>query len=70
MKEKAKQKDDGTYALLGMMYQCASYLHIDINSKCTLYIVNTYLQDINYCSFLEWLRSKEVNELIHKYRGD
>ena len=69
-RKKAKEKDDGTYALLGMMYQCASYLDIDITSECVLYIVDTYLENINYCTFFEWLRSKEVDTLIKKYNGD
>lgn len=69
-RNKAKEKDDGTYALLGMMYQCASYLNIDITSECVLYIVDTYLENINYCTFFEWLRSKEVDTIIKKYKGD
>lgn len=69
-KRKAKEKDDGTYALLGMMYQCASYLNMDITSECVLYIVDTYLDNINYCTFFEWLRSKEVDTLIKEYNGD
>ena len=66
----AKEKDDGTYALLGMMYQCASYLDIDITSECTSHIVNKYLQEINYCTFFEWLRSKEVDSIIKKQKDD
>ena len=69
-RNKAKEKDDGSYALLGMMYQCASYLNIDITSECVLYIVDTYLENINYCTFFEWLRSKEVDTIIKKYKGD
>ena len=68
-RNKAKEKDDGTYALLGMMYQCASYLNMDITSECVSYIVDTYLDNINYCTFFEWLRSKEVDTLIKKYNG-
>lgn len=70
IQKKAKEKDDGTYALLGMMYQCASYLNIDITSECVLYIVDTYLENINYCTFFEWLRSKEVDTIIKKCQGD
>lgn len=70
IQKKAKEKDDGTYALLGMMYQCASYLNIDINSECVLYIVDTYLENINYCTFFEWIRSKEVDTIIKKRKCD
>ena len=69
-KELAKKKDDGTYATLGMMYLCASYFDIDINSECVLYIVDTYLQNINYCTFREWIRSKEANSLIKECKSD
>ena len=69
-KELAKKKDDGTYATLGMMYLCASYFDIDINSECVLYIVDTYLQNINYCTFMEWIRSKEANSLIKECKSD
>lgn len=70
MKELAKERDDGTYALLGMMHQCSSYLNINIHSKCVLYLIDTYLHNIGYCTFFEWLRSKEVNDLIENYKND
>ena len=45
LKKLAKRKDDGTYALLGMMYQCASYFGMDITiynnpSNIILYFTN------------------------------
>ena len=52
----AKKRDNGRYAMLGMMYQCASYLNIDINSEQALNIVQTYLTSTTCCSFFEWLR--------------
>lgn len=64
LKKLAKRKDDGTYALLGMMYQCASYFGMDITSECVSHIVDTYLQSINYCTFFEWIRSKEVHVYV------
>ena len=52
----AKEKDNGKYAVLGMMYQCASYFNVSIHSECVKYIVETYLECINNCSFFEWIR--------------
>lgn len=56
MKKIAKQKDDGTYSLIGMMYDCALYFNIDIHSECVQYIVNTYLENTYPCTFKEWIR--------------
>ena len=67
MKKLAKRKDDGTYALLGMMHQCASYFDMDITSECVSHIVHTYLQSINYCTFFEWIRSKEVHLYVTEH---
>lgn len=67
MEKLAKRKDDGTYALLGMMYQCASYFDMDITSECVAHIVHTYLQSINYCTFFEWIRSKEVHIYVTEH---
>ena len=59
-----KKKDNDTYVKLGMMYQCASYFNIDIDSECVLNIVNTYLQHINDCTFLEWIRGCHPSEKV------
>lgn len=67
MKKLAKRKDDGTYALLGMMHQCASYFDMNITSECVSHIVHTYLQSINYCTFFEWIRSKEVHLYVTEH---
>lgn len=60
----AKQKDSGRYALLGMMCECASYFNVDIDSECVLYIVETYLECIDYCSFEEWIRGFNPDEKV------
>lgn len=58
------------YFRLGMMYRCASYLNMDITSKCVLKIVDTYLQLPNkYCDFFEWMRSLS-NEQIQDMCSD
>lgn len=64
LKKQAKQKDDGTYARLGMMYQCASYFNVNIHSECVLYIVETYLECIDNCDFFEWIRGFNPNERV------
>lgn len=63
-KQLAKNKDDGTYAQLGMMQMCASYFNVDINSECVLYIVETFLECINGCDFLEWIRGFYPSEKV------
>ena len=60
MRELAKKKDDGGYAYLGMLCQCASYFEVAVESECVRYIVDTYLECINYCPFFEWIRSQNV----------
>lgn len=32
--------------------------------RCVSHIVDTYLQSINYCTFFEWIRSKEVHVYV------
>ena len=66
--KKAKQKDNGKYATLGMMYECASYFNLDIYSDKVSEIVETYVEAINYCTFFEWIRSKEVQKYIEQNR--
>ena len=60
----AKQKDNGNYAYLGMLYQCATYFNIDIHSECTKYIVDTYLECINTFDFFEWIRGANPSEKV------
>lgn len=60
----AKQKDNGKYARLGMLYECASYFDIDIHSECALYIVETYLECIDNCTFFEWIRGFNDEKVI------
>lgn len=66
--QKAKTKDDGTYTMLGMRYECASYFDIDICSEQTWNIVDKYVESINHYTFFEWLRSKEVYNYIETNR--
>jgi hypothetical protein len=63
----AKQKDTGECAYLGMLCQCASYFDIDIHSECAKYIVDTYLECINHCTFFEWIRSQNVTVMNEEY---
>jgi len=60
----AKQKDSGRYALLGMMHECASYFNVSIESECVLYIVETFLECIDNCSFEEWIRGFNPDEKV------
>ena len=60
----AKEKDNGTYALSGMMHQCASYFNVDEHSECVKYIVETYLECISNCTFLEWIRGFNPSEKV------
>lgn len=60
----AKEKDNGEYAVLGMMHQCASYFNVNISSECVKYIVETYLECINSCDFLEWIRGANPQEKV------
>lgn len=60
----AKEKDDGHYAMLGMMYDCASYFNVDITSECVLYIVETYLECIDTFDFKEWIRGANAEEKV------
>lgn len=60
----AKEKDNGKYAVLGMMYQCASYFNVDIHSECVKYIVETYLECINTFDFFEWIRGANPQEKV------
>ena len=62
--KQAHKRDNGQYAIMGMTYQCASYLDIDICSYQVLEIVKRYLYSIGYCTFFEYLRSKEVNDYL------
>ena len=64
--KQAHKRDNGKYATMGMMYQCSSYLDIDIHSDQVLEIVERYLYSIGYCTFFEYLRSKEVNDYLEK----
>lgn len=68
LRQKAKTKDDGRYAILGMRYKCASYFDIDIHSEQVWNIVEKYIESINYCIFSEWIRSKEVYNYIETNR--
>ena len=63
-KKEAKKRDDGKYAMLGMMHQCASYFNVDINSQCVKEIVETYLECINTFSFEEWIRGANPDEQV------
>ena len=60
----AKKKDNGKYAVLGMMHQCASYFNVDISSECVKYIVETYLECIDNFDFLEWIRGAIPSERV------
>lgn len=60
----AKEKDNGKYAVLGMMSQCASYFNVDIHSECVKYIVETYLECIDTCDFFEWIRGANPEEQV------
>ena len=42
MIEIAKQKDDGSFAKMGMIKYCADWFNVPYMSKCTEYIVDTY----------------------------
>lgn len=53
----AKQKDDGSFAKMGMMQYCADWFNVPCMSKCTEYIVDTYLECIDEDSFDTWLMS-------------
>lgn len=64
MKEIAKQKDDGKYAKLGMMYDCASYFNVEITSECVLYIVETFLECIDTFNFFDWIRGADPYEKV------
>ena len=64
--KQARKRDNGQYATMGMIYECASYLDIDIYSDQVLEIVKRYLYSIGYCTFFEYLRSKEVNDYLEK----
>lgn len=60
----AKEKDNGKYAVLGMMHQCASYFNVPIYSECVSYIVDTYLECIDDFDFLEWIRGANQQEKV------
>lgn len=60
----AKEKDNGKYAVLGMMSQCASYFNVDIHSECVKYIVETYLECIDTFDFFEWIRGANPQEQV------
>ena len=60
----AKQKDNGHYAMLGMMYDCASYFNVDITSECVLYIVETYLECIDTFKFQDWIRGANPKKKV------
>lgn len=60
----AKQRDNGNYAYLGMLYQCATYFNIDMHSECAKYIVDTYLECIQGFDFLEWIRGANPSEKV------
>ena len=60
----AKEKDNGKYAVLGMMSQCASYFNVPIYSECVSYIVDTYLECIDNFDFLEWIRGANPQEKV------
>ena len=64
--KQAHKRDNGHYATMGMMYQCSHYLDIDFYSDQVLEIVEKYLYSIDYCTFFDYLRSKEVNEYLEK----
>lgn len=64
--KQAHERDNGKYATMGMMYQCSSYLDIDIHSDQVSEIVERYLDSITYCTFFEYLRSKEVYKYLEK----
>lgn len=51
------------YSQLGMMYQCASYLNMDITSKCVLKIVDVYLTSNKHYEFFEWIRSLSDDQI-------
>ena len=56
MQEIAHERDNGRYAKLGMMHECASYFNVDFNAECVLYIVDTYLECIKGYTFFDWIR--------------
>ena len=64
MYKTAKQKDDGRYAYLGMLCQCATYFNINAHSECAKYIVETYLECINNYTFFEWIRGGNPSEKV------
>lgn len=67
--EKAKKKDDGRYAYIGMLHICASYFNIDKCSPLTSYIVNEFLKSKCH-SFFHWIRLKKVHEIVDNWSDD
>lgn len=47
MIEIAKEKDDGTFAKLGMKKYTANWFNVDINAPCVTEIIDTYLECID-----------------------
>lgn len=78
MIEIAKQKDDGSFAKMGMRQYCADWFNVPYMSKCTEYIVDTYLECIDEDDFDTWIKGLSAKhnrpfiikreELEHSYK--
>lgn len=78
MIEIAKQKDDGSFAKMGMRQYCADWFNVPYMSECTEYIVDTYLECIDEDDFDTWIKGLSTKhnrpfiikreELEHSYK--
>ena len=55
MIENAKEKDDGTFAKIGMRWAVSQYFNINMNAPCITEIVDTYLECIDNISFDKYI---------------
>lgn len=60
--EKAKEKDNGFFAKIGMQKTLADIWGVNINSECVEYTVDTFLECVDTMTFEEYIETVEIYE--------